>query len=45
MVADGAAEHGILGFESVEDGALRDGAGDLELDLGAGVGQRAEMSG
>jgi len=45
VVADGAAEHRVAGFEGVEDGTLGDRAEDFELDLGAAVGQGAEMSG
>jgi hypothetical protein len=34
-----------LGFEGIEDGALGNRVGDFELDLGARVGEGAEMSG
>ena len=45
VIANGAAEHGITGFEGVEDGTLGNRTDYFELDLGAGAGQRAEMSG
>lgn len=45
VVADGAAEHGVLGFEGVEDGALGDGARDFKTDFGADAGEGAEMGG
>lgn len=45
LITDGAAEHGIFGFESVEDGALGDWAGDIKLDLAADVGQGSKVLG
>ena len=35
VLADRPAQHGVPGFERVEDGALRDGGRDVEFDLGA----------
>src|SRR6267378_7154048 len=45
MIADRAAQHRILGFESVEHRALRDRTFDVELHLGADARQRPQMSG
>jgi len=38
VIADSAAEHGIGGFERVEDGAERNGARDVEKDFASGMG-------
>ena len=43
VVADGAAQHWIAGFERVEDRALRDSTLDLKLHLAADVRQRPQM--
>ena len=43
MVADGTAQHGIVGLEGVEHGALRDWARNLDRYLAADVRQGAEM--
>src|SRR5271168_3141979 len=43
VVADGAAQHGITGFECVEDRALGGWALDLELDLRVDVCQRPQV--
>src|SRR6266851_1438984 len=45
MIADGAAQHGILGLKGVEHRALRDRTLDAELHLAANVSQRPQMSG
>jgi hypothetical protein len=45
VIADCAAEGGVAGFEGVENGALSDGGGDLELDFAVGAGEGAEMGG
>src|SRR6267143_1593084 len=45
VVADGAAQHRILCFECIEDGALRDGTFDVELHLRTDARQRPQMSG
>jgi hypothetical protein len=44
MIADGAAQHGILRFEGVKDGALRDRAFDVDLHLGADTRERAQVA-
>ncbi len=43
VVADGAAKHGIAGFQGVEDGLHGDRAVHFELDLPADAGKGAEM--
>src|SRR5438128_9477611 len=43
MVANGAAQHGIVSLERVEDRALRDRAFDLERHLCTGVRQVSQM--
>ena len=43
VVADSAAQHGIVGLKRVEDGALRDRTFDLKFDFTPNVGQRAKM--
>ena len=43
MIADSAAQHGILRLESVEDRAQRHWALDFELYLAANLGQRAQV--
>jgi len=43
LIADGATQHGIAGFERVEHRALRDRTFDFERYLGAGVGQGSEV--
>ena len=46
VVADGAAEHGVGGFERVERGGDGDGGGDVESGLvGGEVGEAAEVEG
>ncbi len=45
VIADGAAEHGIVRFEGVEDGALGDWGRDFEREFCADVGQGAEVLG
>ena len=45
VVADGAAQHGIAGFERVQHRALRDRALDFERHLAADVRQSSEMEG
>lgn len=45
VIADGAAEHGVLGLKGVENGARGDGGGDFDLDFGADAGESAEMGG
>ena len=45
VVANRAAEHGILGLEGVKDGALRDRAMEFEAHFARHVGERAEMRG
>lgn len=44
MIANGAAKHGVLRLERVQDRALRDGAGDFQEDFAGNVGQGAEVS-
>lgn len=43
VIANGAAEHGVAGFEGVEDGSLGDGTDDFQADLAAHVSKRAKM--
>jgi hypothetical protein len=43
MVANGAAEHGVGGFEGVESGAEGDGRLDVEFDFAGDFGEIAEM--
>src|ERR1035441_9945652 len=43
VVADGAAQHWVTGFERVKDRALRDSALDFDLHLAANVRQRPQM--
>ena len=45
LIADGAAEHGIFLLEGVEDGALGDGSGHIEMDFAIDAGEGAEMMG
>jgi len=45
VVADGAAEHGVAGFQGVEDGAQRDGWGNVELDLAGDAGEGFQVVG
>src|SRR5438132_592834 len=45
VVTDGPAQHRIAGLEGVEDRALGDGTGDLQLHLAAHVRQRPQMIG
>ena len=45
LVADGAAEHRIAGFEGVEDAALGRGPLDFELDLAFDAGEGAQVEG
>lgn len=45
VIADGTLQHGIAGFEGVEDGALGDGGVDFDCDLVADVGEGAEVVG
>ena len=43
VIADGTAQHGIAGFECIEDRALRDRTYDFEFDLAADVSQRSKV--
>jgi hypothetical protein len=43
MVADRAAEHGVPGFESVEDRPLRNWTIYFELDLAADASEVSKM--
>ena len=43
VVADGSAEHGVAGFEGVEDRAQCRLALDFELHLAVDLGEGAEM--
>jgi hypothetical protein len=43
LVADGAAQHGVTGFEGVENGALGYGGADFDFHLSADVGERSQM--
>jgi len=43
VVADGALQDRIAGFEGVEDGADRDGAFDFERDFAGDLGESAEV--
>src|ERR1700675_2025700 len=45
VIADGAAEHGITGFERIEHGTLGGRNGEFERDLAVHMSQRAEMRG
>src|ERR1022692_3385219 len=45
MVADGAAQYRVAGFQRVQDGPLRDRPGDVEPDLAVDAGERAQMGG
>ena len=45
MVADGAAQHRIFGFERIKHRPLRDWSGNFECDLATDVSQVAEMCG
>lgn len=45
VVADGALQDGVAGFEGVEDGADRDGAFDFERDFAGDLGECAEVRG
>jgi hypothetical protein len=45
VVTDGSAQHGVAGFEGVEDGPLRDWSGDFEFNLASDVGQSAQVGG
>ena len=44
VVADGAAQHRITGFERIEHGALRHGGGDFERHFAVSMRQRSQMS-
>ena len=43
VVADGATQHRIAGFEGIEDRALRHGAFDMELHLALNARQCPQM--
>ena len=43
VVADGAAEHGVVGFEGVEYGFYRDRGGDFEGELVRGDAGETEQ--
>ena len=43
MIADGAAQHRIAGFQRVEDGARRDRANDGKVYLAVDARQDAQM--
>src|SRR5271156_3856413 len=43
VVADGAAQHGIAGFESIQDGAGSNRARDVQLDISFDAREGAEM--
>ena len=43
VVADGAAQHRIAGFERVEDRALRDGGRDVERHLALDLGEVSQV--
>jgi hypothetical protein len=43
VVTDGSTQHGVAGFEGVEDGPLRDWSGDFEFNLARDVGQGAQV--
>ena len=45
VVADGAAEHRVAGFQRVEDGSQRDGGGDVELHLAGDLGESFQVVG
>src|ERR1700683_2045231 len=45
VVADGALQHGVAGFERVEDRAHGDEAFDFECDFAGDLRERAEMRG
>jgi hypothetical protein len=45
VVADGALQHWVLGFERIEDGALRDGGWNFEQDVARDFCERAEVRG
>jgi hypothetical protein len=43
VIANGAAEHGIRGFECVQGGTESDGSRDVELELAGNPSEIAEM--
>ena len=43
MIADSAAQHGILRFQGVEDGALGNGAANFQADFSGDLRESAEM--
>lgn len=43
VIANGAVEHRVAGFEGVEDGSDGGFAGDVELDLPLDAGEGAEV--
>ena len=43
VIADRAAQHWIVGFERVDDSALRDWRIDIEFYFAAYAGERAQM--
>ena len=45
VIADCAAEHGVAGFEGIQNRSLGDGAGDFELHFAVGAREGAEMGG
>ena len=45
VIADGAAEHGIAGFEFIQDRTQGGWNGEFESDLAVDVSQCAEMRG
>lgn len=45
VVADGSAEHGVGGFDGVEDGALGCGSFDLNAHLALDTGQSTKVRG
>ena len=45
VVADGTAEHGVAGFQGVEDGAQRDRWGNVELHLAGDAGEGFQVVG
>jgi len=45
LIADGAAQHRVLGFECVQNGASSYRLRDCDFDLGAGASEILEMVG
>ena len=43
VIANGAAQHRVAGFEGVEDGALRNWGCDFELRIAGKMGQRSQV--